>query len=330
MPSSDLLLTLVRAGGRGDHASFRRAVEAIIAEERSKQHHVLAEKLAAQLEMSKASSGNGTANGTSYSGHVQNFIYEISPRRSLAELILPDPVLSGCAEVIEEQHRSDLLRSYGLEPRNRVLLVGPPGNGKTSLAEALANALMVPMLVVRYDAIIGSYLGETASRLRKLFEYVCTTRCVLFFDEFDTLSKERGDIYETGEIKRVVSSLLLQVDAIPSYVVLITATNHPELLDRAVWRRFQLRLELPSPTQAQIKEWLRRFEERLGRKMKPGITSIAQQLKGTSFAEVEEFGSDVLRRQVLAGPDADLQEIISERLAQWKSRCQPDDHAGEA
>jgi AAA+ superfamily predicted ATPase len=330
MPSSDLLLTLVRAGGRGDQASFRRAVEAIIAEERSKQHHVLAEKLAAQLEMGKAPSGNGTTNGTSYAGHVQNFIYEISPRQSLADLILPDPVLSSCAEVIEEQHRGDLLRSHGLEPRNRVLLVGPPGNGKTSLAEALANALMVPMYVVRYDAIIGSYLGETASRLRKLFEYVCTTRCVLFFDEFDTLSKERGDIHETGEIKRVVSSLLLQVDAMPSYVVLVTATNHPELLDRAVWRRFQLRLELPSPTQAQIKEWLRRFEERIGHKMKPSITSIAQQLKGASFAEVEEFGSDVLRRKVLDMHDADLQEIIHQRLVHWKTRFQPEHHIEEA
>jgi AAA+ superfamily predicted ATPase len=282
-----------------------------------------------QLEVSKPV-GNGTSNGTGQAGIVQNFIYEVSPRRSLADLILPDNVLSNCAEIIEEQHRSDLLRSYGLEPRNRVLLAGPPGNGKTSLAEALANALMVPMFVVRYDAIIGSYLGETALRLRKLFEYVSTIRCLLFFDEFDTLSKERGDIHETGEIKRVVSSLLLQVDAIPSYVVLVTATNHPELLDRAVWRRFQVRLDLPSPSQSQIREWLRRFEERIGQKMKPTIASIAQQLKGASFAEVEEFGADVLRRQVLAMPTANLQEIISQRLEHWNSRFEPDTQAGEA
>lgn len=97
--------------------------------------------------------------------------------------------------------RADLLRSYGLEPRNKILLIGPPGNGKTSLAEAIAEALMVPLITVRYDTIIGAYLGETASRLSKLFEYASTRQCVLFFDEFDTIGKERGDQTETGEIK---------------------------------------------------------------------------------------------------------------------------------
>src|SRR3712207_6872521 len=95
--------------------------------------------------------------------------------------------------------------------------------------------------------MIGSYLGETAGRLKRVFEYARTTPCVLFFDEFDTIGKERGDVHETGEIKRVVSSLLLQIDALPSYVTVVVASNHPELLDRAVWRRFQLRLYLPPP-----------------------------------------------------------------------------------
>lgn len=104
----------------------------------------------------------------------------------------------------------------GYEPSNNLLLIGDSGNGKTSLAEAIAEALMMPLLTVRYENIIGLYLGETASRLSKLFEYVHTIECVLFFDEFETLGKERGDIHETGEIKRVVSSLLLQIDALPS------------------------------------------------------------------------------------------------------------------
>src|SRR5205807_4472344 len=125
------------------------------------------------------------------------------------------------------------------------------------------HALMVPFVVARYDGLIASYLGETSSRLKKLFDYVRTRQCVLFFDEFDTVGKERGDVHETGEIKRVVSSLLLQIDDLPSHVVVITATNHPELLDRAVWRRFQVRLHLPPPTPAQIAEWFRRFQARV-------------------------------------------------------------------
>ncbi|GAB6064725.1 hypothetical protein JCM30394_34600 [Deferrisoma palaeochoriense] len=223
-------------------------------------------------------------------------------------------------ELVEEQLRADLLRSHGLEPRHRVLFAGPPGNGKTSLAEAIADALCVPFLVVRYEALIGSYLGETAQRVGQVFEYARSRQCVLFFDEFDVVGKERGDVHETGEIKRVVSSLLLQVDALPSYVVVIAASNHPELLDRAVWRRFQLRLELPMPRQGQIEEWFRRFQARTGHELGHSARSLAQSLNGVSFAEIEEFGLDVLRRMVLAGPAADPRAITKACLDYWKKR----------
>ena len=168
----------------------------------------------------------------------------------MSDLVLPEFVRKLCDDLVEEQLRADLLRSYGLELRHKILLVGAPGNGKTSLAEAIAESLMIPFLTIRYEQLIGSYLGETASRLGQLFDYARTRPCVLFFDEFETLGKERGDTHETGEIKRVVSSLLLQIDSLPSYVVVIAATNHDDLLDKAAWRRFQIRVELPSPTRA--------------------------------------------------------------------------------
>jgi SpoVK/Ycf46/Vps4 family AAA+-type ATPase len=201
-----------------------------------------------------------------------------------------------------------------------MLLAGPPGNGKTSLAEAIADALSAPFLVVRYEAVIGSYLGETAQRIGQVFEHARSRQCVLFFDEFDAIGKERGDLHETGEIKRVVSSLLLQIDALPSYVVVVTASNHPELLDRAVWRRFQIRLELPMPKQGQIEEWFKRFEKRTGHEMGLSPRSLAQRLKGVSFAEVEDFGTDVLRRIALSDPGADVRKIAEQCAEQWKKR----------
>lgn len=301
MARADLLLNLVRAGAKGDQVSFRKAIEALITEERSKQHHILADRLAAHL------APNGTGISGSPPGGVRNgqptdLFHDIEPRRRLQDLILSTSVESACKELIEEQNRGDLLRSHNLEPRHRVLLAGPPGNGKTSLAEALATELAVSFLVVRYEGVIASYLGETAVRLAKLFEQVRTRRCVLFLDEFDVVGKERGDIHETGEIKRVVSSLLLQVDALPSHVVVVTATNHPELLDRAVWRRFQLRLRLPPPTQSQVEEWFRRFEDRLHIKIDHQHSAIAKKLEGLSFSEIEQFGLDVQRRYVLSLP----------------------------
>lgn len=318
MARADLLIDLVRAGARGDQSFFRKAVEALVAEERAKQHHVLADRLAMYLQQNGSSQAQlplGKRNGV-----PSELVAEIEPHRVLDDLILPQAARDACKELVEEQHRADLLRSHGLEPRHRVLLAGPPGNGKTSLAEAIASELAVSLLVVRYESLIASYLGETAVRFSRLFDQVRGQRCVVFFDEFDVVGKERGDIHETGEIKRVVSSLLLQIDALPSYVVVVTATNHPELLDRAVWRRFQLRLRLPRPSVPMIQEWLERFERRLGSRLGTSIPALAKKLNGLSFAEVEQFGLDVQRRYVLSLPKADAKRIVEERLEQWKHR----------
>jgi SpoVK/Ycf46/Vps4 family AAA+-type ATPase len=318
MARSDLLLSLVKAGTKGDRELFKRSVEALVAEERAKQHHVLADRLAEQLVSGNGVVGHGPT--ASIDDRIQSLLFEIRPRRTLNSLVLPESVRRVCDELTEECNRADLLRSHNLEPRHRVLLVGPPGNGKTSLAEALANELSVPMLIVRYEGLIGSFLGETAARLRILFEYVRTRQCVLFFDEFDTIGKERGDLHETGEIKRVVSSLLLQIDSLPSYVIVVTATNHPELLDRAVWRRFQLRIYLPSPGKNEIAAWLRRFEETFGHSLDHSIGSIVSKLAGLSFSEVEDFATDIQRQYVLALPEANLRKIVTDRLRQWEER----------
>ena len=200
------------------------------------------------------------------------------------------------------------------------MLVGPPGNGKTTLAEAIANALSVPLVVVRYEAVIASFLGETAQRISQVFEHARSRHCVLFFDEFDSVGKERGDLHETGEIKRVVSSLLLQIDILPSYVVVITASNHPELLDRAVWRRFQVRLELSPPTQVQIEDWFKRFEKRTKHSLGLPKRSLAKKLYGLSYGEVEDFGTDVLRGIILDQPDNDVKKITERCLNEWQKR----------
>lgn len=320
MPRSDLVISLVKAGASGDQHLLRTTVEALAAEERAKQHHQLAERLVENL---RASSPRVQEVPRTYDGGHGGLLFQVEANRTLESLILPETVERACRELIEEQQRADLLRAYQLEPRNRVLLVGPPGNGKTSLAEALAHALAVPLFTVRYEAVVGSYLGETSSRLRRLFDFARTHACVLFFDEFDTLGKERGDVHETGEIKRVVSSLLLQIDALPSYVVVVTATNHPELLDRAVWRRFQMRLELPAPTPAQVRIWLKRLEEQLGQALGTSHASLLRRLQPGSYAELEDFTLDIRRRLVLAGSDADVGCITRDRIAEWSQRVRP-------
>jgi SpoVK/Ycf46/Vps4 family AAA+-type ATPase len=322
MARSDLLVNLVKAGASGDQTLFRKTVDALIAEERGKSHDMLADRLM-QAAAPPKTNGHTFRPAQPLSTTANDLFFEQTPARAIEDLVLPEEVLSAVRELVEEHHRRDLLRSYGLAPRHKILLAGQPGNGKTSLAEGIAHALAVPLIVARYDGLIASYLGETASRLSKLFEYVRGRACVLFFDEFDTVGKERGDAHETGEIKRVVSSLLLQIDGLPSHVVVVTATNHPELLDRAVWRRFQLRLELPRPSTQNIEAYLTAAEGRLAVSFGLSPKSLAEKLEGASFSELEDFTTDVYRRYVLALPDANVKRIAQQRLTQWQRRFQP-------
>lgn len=320
MPRADDLLALVRAGAGGDHTRFQKALEAIIVDERGKQHHILADRLAAHL----ATNHTGLRNRTprTWNGS-ERFFHSLVPERRLDDLILSRSVRRTVDELLEEHRRADLLRAHNLEPRHRLLLTGPPGNGKTSLAEVLATELAVPLFAVRYESVIASFLGETAGRLDRLFSDVRTHHCVLFFDEFDVLGKERGDEHETGEIKRVVSSLLLQIDALPSHVVVVTATNHPELLDRAVWRRFDVQLDLPPPTPAQKEEWLRRLERDLGTALPGSPADLAKRLPRVSFSGLEQFSLEVRRRYVLDIPSADLRAIFRGRLEHWRKHHTP-------
>ena len=283
----------------------------MIAEERVKQHHLLAERLEEALR-SAAPAENGEHRTAPAQG-----VSVLTPRFRLDDLVLPESTREAVAELIEEQQRSEVLRAHGLEPRHRVLLIGPPGNGKTSLAEAIAEALLLPLVVVRYEEVIGSYLGETASRLAAVFAFARTRRCVLFFDEFDALAKERGDEHETGEIKRVVSSLLLQVDVVPSHAVVVAASNHPELLDRAVHRRFQLRLELPLPGKVARVAWFERFLATLDEPVGMGPETLARKTTGASFSQLQDLAEDIRRRHVLE-PGTSLRRLVPERLSLWR------------
>jgi AAA+ superfamily predicted ATPase len=166
-------------------------------------------------------------------------------------------------------------------------------------------------------------LGETNVRLSRLFDYIRTMPCVLLFDEFDAIGKERGDVHETGEIKRVVSFLLMQIDQLPSYVIAVAATNHAELLDRAVWRRFQLRVEMPAPDTARAALLLKRCFGTLPDDIGISGEAMAKRMGTVNYAEIIEFYQNVRRRHILAQGGESLKQVVSQELELWDTRVRP-------
>jgi SpoVK/Ycf46/Vps4 family AAA+-type ATPase len=318
------MISIVRAGASGDKDMLRSATEALMADERAKKHHIVADRLQRALSAISVTPPALSSSIPSTYANGRDAILELEPRVRLDDLLLTLPAQESGRQLVEEHVRADVLRANGYEPRHRVLLSGPPGNGKTSFAEGIAEALGLPFFLVRYDTLIGSYLGETNARLRNLFDYVRTQPSVLFFDEFDAIGKERGDTHETGEIKRVVSFLLTQLDQLPSYVIVVAATNHGELLDRAVWRRFQMRLAFPSPDRKLIANFLDRIIAQWPEQPRLQISKIASKLGNVSYAEALDFCQNVRRRQILGLGEVSIDGALQAEHDLWSSRVTPE------
>lgn len=297
MTRSDLLLALSVAALEGNRQAARSALSAIAAEETHKGHTKVAARLRGLIDASEFTASRPSGD-TAPTKRMDRGVTTRVPTRKLSEIHLSEANRESLDAIILEQKYARELRSSGLEPRHRILLTGAPGTGKTSLSEAIAAELAVPFLVAQYEDIIGSYLGETSSRLHAVFMDAAAGPSVLFLDEFDTLAKERGDQHDTGEVKRVVSTLLLQIDSLPSHVVVIAATNHPELLDRAAWRRFQTRLELPMPTADERAAFATFVAARVGLITPNGVVEEAR-MERLSFAGVEELVMTARRNEVL-------------------------------
>lgn len=255
MASGKVLRQLIRAGTNGDMTAFKEASQTIIEEERQKQHHLLANDLERILhgdmrQVQPLRSGFGDRIPTDHERGLPLLTVR-EPVRRLDEVVLSSDGRSTIEDVLQEHHRGDVLRSYGLRPVDKMLFCGPPGCGKTLTAEAIATELDRPIVLIRIDSVVSSYLGETAANLRKVFDFIDTVPSVALFDEFDALGKERADSSEHGELKRVVNAVLQMLDAYQGKSLIIAATNHEGILDSAIWRRFEevLFFEPPSPAE---------------------------------------------------------------------------------
>jgi SpoVK/Ycf46/Vps4 family AAA+-type ATPase len=204
-------------------------------------------------------------------------------------------------EIVREHQRADVLRAYGLQPARKLLFFGPPGCGKTLAAEVIAGALSMPLVLVRLDSLVSSFLGETAANLRRVFDYVSRTPVVALFDEVDALTKDRGDSADHGELKRAVNAVLQMMDGYRGQSVLIATTNYETILDRAVWRRFDETLRFEKPDGDQIARLLKLKLAAVRRNFEPDDEQVQALFAGLSHADIERVLRRAVKEMVLAG-----------------------------
>lgn len=301
MARGDHLTRIFASHAAGDEDAFRQAAQEVIAEERRKSHGLLADQLESSLNRRQPGRQKPLTVSSLRplpTSRDETALFSIeTPGTSLDDIVLRKRTRTLLEDIAREFRSASALHAHGIRPRNRLLLVGPPGTGKTMTAETLAGELGVPLLRVQVAAVVSSYLGETARNLSSIFEYCRQGSWVVLFDEFDALAKERADAAEHGELKRVVSAFLQLLDGFGGNSLILAASNHPALLDDAVWRRFDEVVGFDLPTQVEIAELIQLKLRSTRHKLKR--RELARSMRGFSHAEVELICRDALRRAIL-------------------------------
>jgi SpoVK/Ycf46/Vps4 family AAA+-type ATPase len=218
---------------------------------------------------------------------------------SFEDLIISDEIKRQLVQITNEFKDADILATYNLSYKKKIILCGNPGTGKTYTARIISSLLNIPLVYIRFDSVISSYLGETASNLRKIFDYIEQGTWIVLFDEFDIIGKNRDDIHEHGEIKRVVNNFLQMLDNFNGMSILFAATNHQHLLDSALWRRFDdvIFYELPD-----IENRLKLFErylKPLKRELDLSLNEFAEKSEGLSPADIKMIAEEAMKLAIL-------------------------------
>lgn len=244
------------------------------------------------------------------------------PEVAFEDLLLPPEVRQLFAEVHLEHRREDLLVHHGVAPRRTFLFVGPPGTGKSATAEALADEFGRPLATMNLSTVVSSLLGDTARNLAAIFDVAARESHVVLFDEFDAIGKERAETSDHGELKRVVTAFLQQLDTFVGPSILVAATNHSALLDLAVWRRFDELIAFKPPQVHEIRALLRLKLRSIPRERGLDIEAVSSACRGMTQAEVSAVVSDAFRRHLLyqpAGPLRTDELLASAQAVQRRS-----------
>ena len=314
MASSEQLKALLRSHLEGDDDRFFSIALQMAAHEARIGHGKLAVELRDIVEKAKKQA-KSTAPVSIAKGlkDSSGLLYATTPQVKLSELVTTDEVNEKLTRVIREQRHLGKIKSHGLAPRRRLLLVGPPGTGKTFTASVLAGELGYPLFQVRLDAVITKFMGESAAKLRQVFDSIREFRGVYFFDEFDALGTQRAMPNDVGEARRILNSFLQMIEQDDSNSVILCATNHPKILDYALFRRFDDVIQYRLPGKEEI---VTLFRSRL----KPYVdkyfrwSNLAENAKGLSSAEVTLAAQDAIKELLIHEHEVITMEMVASAI----------------
>ncbi len=318
---ADILKQLIQAHLDGNEAGFRRAVIQLASAESQAGHTRIAEELRRAL--------NTAVPKNKREGQVVDIAQPRGPTAGLLEgghrderfsdIVLPVATRKLLEALVKENRARRMLERFQVEPRRKLLFQGPPGCGKTLAAAVLAGEMGLPLMTVRFDALFSRFLGATASHLKVIFDEMPRRPAVYLFDEFDAVAQRRGDSQDVGEMRRIVTSFLQLLDADRSASLLIAATNHPELLDKAVFRRLDVQVSFELPDSRQLAELieLRLHSFKLPKQL---VESVARSAQNASFADAARACDNAIRSMVLDGRESLTPDDVKTAFASLSSQ----------
>jgi SpoVK/Ycf46/Vps4 family AAA+-type ATPase len=322
--AAEQIKALLQSHIDGDDAQFYSVAMQMAAHEAKLGHGKLAQDLRDLIDKAKSTStiSPKTTLLAKPRGELSGLLEVSYPKLKLADMVLSPTVAERLKRLLKEQIQIQKIRSFGLSPRKKLLLIGLPGTGKTLTASALAGELGLPLFVVRLDNLMTKFMGETAAKLRLIFDAIAQTRGVYLFDEFDSIGSQRGLTNDVGEIRRVLNSFLQMVEQDDSNSLLIAATNHVQILDAALFRRFDDVIEYQLPEQSQIVSLLKN-KLAVFKTSRIQWEKAAELATGLSYGDITKACEDAIKDSIIHDREkvtqADLSRAISERQAVQKS-----------